>query len=130
MDDGVGMNKKQLKKIGQSFLKEETASVQHGVGLGLVTANDLCISLDGEISIQSKEFKGTTVTFTCKVTNSEIQKCPKTGNIEKLFHKANQLKYGSQVFKANSQLKPSEKSEILNESVCSSLDVSMISANE
>jgi len=54
VDNGIGMDNKQLKKLCQSFKKEENASVQHGVGLGLVTANDLCASLAGQMTINSQ----------------------------------------------------------------------------
>ena len=84
VDDGIGMDDKQLKKLGQSFKKEENASVQHGVGLGLVTANDLCTSLAGHMTIKSQILKGTTVEFSLKVTNKEVKINVKSGQVEKL----------------------------------------------
>ena len=84
VDDGIGMDDTQLNKLGQSFKKEENASVQHGVGLGLVTANDLCTSLAGHMTIKSQILKGTTVEFSLKVTNKEVKINVKSGQVEKL----------------------------------------------
>ena len=79
VDNGVGMDERQLKKLGQSFKKEEQTSVQHGVGLGLVTANDLCASLAGHMTIKSQKLKGTTVEFVLNVTNKEVKINAKSG---------------------------------------------------
>jgi len=49
LNTGEGMNKKQLKKLGKSFLKDQNSTVKHGVGIGLVTAKELCMSLDGDL---------------------------------------------------------------------------------
>ena len=97
-------------------MKEETGSVQHGVGLGIMTANNLCISLDGELFVKSKKLEGTTVTFTVKVTNFEIQKYPKTGHIERLYHKKKIHSSLSANVQNQNQIKLSEKSVVMDES--------------
>ncbi len=53
--------------------------MQHGVGLGLVTANDLCASLAGHMTIKSQKLKGTTVEFVLNVTNKEVKINAKSG---------------------------------------------------
>lgn len=68
------MSKSQLKKLGKSFLKDSSTSVKHGVGIGLVTAKELCQSLDGDLKIISSKDKGTVVTFTVMVTDVEYKK--------------------------------------------------------
>lgn len=80
LNTGEGMSKSQLKKLGQSFLRDGSNSAKHGVGIGLVTAKDLCQSLDGDLKIISSKDKGTVVTFTVIVTDSEYKKLMNRGD--------------------------------------------------
>ena len=44
------------------------------MGIGLVTARELCFSLDGDFKISSSKDKGTLVDFSVMVTNKEYKK--------------------------------------------------------
>lgn len=74
LNTGEGMDKKQLKKLGKSFLNTKNSSLKHGVGIGLVTAKELCNSLDGDLKISSSKDKGTVVTFTVMVSDRTLKK--------------------------------------------------------
>ena len=74
LNTGEGIDKQILKKLGKSFQNDQNTSVKHGVGIGLVTARELCFSLDGDFKISSSKDKGTIVDFSVLVTNKEYQK--------------------------------------------------------
>jgi hypothetical protein len=74
LNTGEGMDRKQLKKLGKSFLKEKGNQVTQGVGLGLVTAKELCQSLEGDLKISSSKEHGTVVTFMVMVSDKPFKK--------------------------------------------------------
>lgn len=74
LNTGEGMDRKQLKKLGKSFLQEKGNQVTQGVGIGLVTAKELCQSLDGDLKISSSKEHGTVVTFMVMVSDKPFKK--------------------------------------------------------
>lgn len=64
-DTGIGMNKDFLEHIFEPFEQERTStqSGQKGMGLGMTIAKNIVEMMDGTISVQSEEGKGTEVTI-------------------------------------------------------------------
>ncbi|WP_273123027.1 ATP-binding protein [Metabacillus sp. HB246100] len=56
IDNGIGMNKKQMKKLGQPYYTTKNA----GTGLGLMISYNMIKLIDGKIDVQSEVGKGTT----------------------------------------------------------------------
>ncbi len=52
------------------------------MGIGLVTAKELCESLDGVLKISSSKEHGTVVNFSVMVTNKPFQKIVNPSNIK------------------------------------------------
>lgn len=64
-DTGIGMNKDFVEHIFEPFERERTStqSGQKGMGLGMTIAKNIVEMMDGTVSVQSEEGKGTEVTI-------------------------------------------------------------------
>ena len=62
-DTGIGIPKKNLKKIFDRFFQSETSADQTGTGIGLSFAKELVKLHEGEIFVESKTGKGSKFTF-------------------------------------------------------------------
>jgi two-component system, sporulation sensor kinase A len=67
MDDGCGIPKERLSKLGEPFYSTK----EKGTGLGLMTSYRIIESHKGKIHIESVEGKGTTVTINLPVSEIE-----------------------------------------------------------
>jgi two-component system phosphate regulon sensor histidine kinase PhoR len=68
-DTGIGIPKKELKKISDMYFRASNSSEKDGIGIGLHIVHTLVDILKGSISIISKEGEGTTVTVTLPKEN-------------------------------------------------------------
>lgn len=66
MDEGLGIDNNDLKNIFEPFYRGNNVTAIHGTGLGLNIVKNAVELHGGEISIDSKLYKGTKVTFTIK----------------------------------------------------------------
>ncbi|GHS85416.1 hypothetical protein AGMMS49957_01470 [Synergistales bacterium] len=69
-DTGIGIGKKQLKGIFAVFNQADNSSTRKygGVGIGLAITRQMVKLMGGQISVASKEGKGTTFSFSCPFT--------------------------------------------------------------
>ena len=69
-DTGVGIPKKQLNTIFDSFTQADSTTTRRfgGTGLGLAICKRLCEMMGGQIYVDSKEKEGTTFYFTIPAT--------------------------------------------------------------
>ncbi|MDX8360543.1 ATP-binding protein [Cytobacillus sp. IB215316] len=76
VDDGIGIPKERLNKIGEPFftLKEK------GMGLGLTISNKIINEHKGTINIKSVVTVGTTVSITLPVYNDHVPEACKSSN--------------------------------------------------
>ena len=73
-DQGIGMSEEEQQRVFEPFTKtiniESQKLNRHGNGVGLSICKQICESLDGDISVKSKEGVGSTFTFVMKVYKS------------------------------------------------------------
>ncbi len=60
-DTGIGINPENIKKIGEPYFKTSNNNNDYGIGMGISIVKNHVKSLNGEIEINSKIMKGTTV---------------------------------------------------------------------
>ena len=71
-DNGIGIPKDEIQHLGEKFFKADKSrsSNIHGTGLGLSIAKRLVKVLNGQLSIESEEGKGTTIVI--RILRSKI----------------------------------------------------------
>ncbi|HJP17473.1 MAG TPA: ATP-binding protein, partial [Nitrospinota bacterium] len=72
-DTGIGIPQESLDKIFEKFVqlnRRSTKSIQ-GTGLGLTISKDIIEQQGGRIRVESKEGKGSTFSFTLKVSEKK-----------------------------------------------------------
>ncbi|MDW7667313.1 MAG: HAMP domain-containing sensor histidine kinase [Bacillota bacterium] len=62
-DNGIGMDKDNLKKVFEPFYREDPNRTKEGLGLGLSVVREVLDSINGEIKIESKKKIGTKITI-------------------------------------------------------------------
>ncbi|MCD6092105.1 MAG: response regulator [Bacteroidales bacterium] len=72
-DTGIGIDKSFLSDIFEAFRQDGTgySRIQQGAGLGLPLAHKLVHLMDGELLIESKKNRGTTVSFLLSLTKKK-----------------------------------------------------------
>ncbi|BBN83823.1 hypothetical protein PA25_38080 [Pseudoalteromonas sp. A25] len=72
-DTGKGISSDRLKNIFEPFERGvDEYSAEQGIGIGLTIAKEFIEAMNGEISINSIEGEGTTVTFTIPLAREEV----------------------------------------------------------
>jgi len=73
-DTGIGIAKKNIKKIFESFTQENNTTTRKfgGTGLGLSISKALIDSMDGKISVTSVLKEGSTFSFTLPILEAEF----------------------------------------------------------
>ena len=75
-DSGIGMGKEFQKTIFEAFTRERTSTVSgtQGTGLGMAITKNIVDMMDGTITVQSEEGKGSefVVTIPCKIGTGKV----------------------------------------------------------
>ncbi len=71
-DNGVGIDPQFIEKSFELFQKQQTNDTRSGTGIGLTIARAIVRLHDGEIWIESKEGKGTEVSFTISKNLNQV----------------------------------------------------------
>ena len=89
IDSGIGIEEKDMPRLFSTFNNTNQANfATQGIGLGLSTAKELCYSLGGAISIDSKKDIGTELSFSIQARDSAINL-----KAEDLKHEIKEFKY-------------------------------------
>ena len=74
-DEGVGIPKEHLAKIFSKFSRIDNPLTREveGTGLGLFITKSLTVAMNGDITVESEENKGTTFIVTLPVATPEVQ---------------------------------------------------------
>ena len=76
-DTGIGMSKEFLQHVFEPFEREQTSTVSgiQGTGLGLAITKNIVDMMNGTITVESEEGKGSefTVTFRFRVADSPME---------------------------------------------------------
>lgn len=74
-DTGIGIAPNKIDKLFESFTQADTSTTREygGTGLGLTIVKQLCESMNGDISIESTEGKGSTFSFYVDAERSDTQ---------------------------------------------------------
>jgi len=85
-DSGVGIDKKNLQKIFESFTQEDSTTTRRfgGTGLGLSISKALINSMDGQISVTSILDEGSTFSFHLPVLVAESLEAEKEIELKKV----------------------------------------------
>jgi len=72
-DTGIGISKKQIKRLFKTFSQANPtiASKYGGSGLGLSISKRICEMMNGSIGVESEEGKGSTFWFTVQIQHSQ-----------------------------------------------------------
>ncbi len=70
-DTGIGMGPEFLKKIFEPFERDRRASRIQGTGLGMTITHNLVKMMNGEITVESQEGKGTRFTVTLPLEQAQ-----------------------------------------------------------
>jgi two-component system sensor histidine kinase VicK len=71
-DEGPGMNQAELARVFDKFVRGRT-STPAGTGLGLYISKQIITAHGGEISAQSEEGRGATVSFTLPIVDAPVR---------------------------------------------------------
>jgi signal transduction histidine kinase/CheY-like chemotaxis protein len=65
-DTGIGMTQEQMAKLFQAFSQADTTTTKRfgGTGLGLAITKHFCVTLGGDVGVESEPGKGSTFTIT------------------------------------------------------------------
>ncbi len=82
-DTGIGMSKRFLKHLFEPFEREQTSTISQiqGTGLGLAITKNIVDMMDGTITVESEEGKGTefTVSFQFRIADQSAETAPVPG---------------------------------------------------
>lgn len=89
-DTGIGMNREFLKHIFEPFERERTSTVSgiQGTGLGMTITKNIVDMMNGTISVESEEGKGSefTISFTFRLSSNpcKVEKIPELTGLRAL----------------------------------------------
>ena len=83
-DTGVGMEKQFIAQLFEKFSQEDSSVTRKygGTGLGMSICKELIGLMNGTINVVSEKDKGTTVSFTLKMTKGRMEDLPKNDDME------------------------------------------------
>ena len=83
-DTGVGMEKEFIAQLFEKFSQEDSSVTRKygGTGLGMSICKELIGLMNGTINVVSEKDKGTTVSFTLKMTKGRMEDLPKNDDME------------------------------------------------
>lgn len=75
-DSGIGMSQEQIENIFESFTQGDSSTTKNygGTGLGLSITKNLVELMNGHMSVESQEGKGSTFTLELEIQNKPLEK--------------------------------------------------------